>query len=298
MPRIGLSKPYFAIYSNDGPAVSYSGGGLMGKYTQLNMSLNDSGSDNNFYADNGIDETGAAQFAGGTLGMTTNNLLVAISQKILGTQVSSVTGIQGLQTVGAKWEHYDDRQSAPFLGVGGIYKHQVGGQIKYQAVIFPKVKCTTPSQDATTQGDSIEWQVDEITAQINRDDTPNHEWRRVSSLLDSEQDAEILIKAFLNIQDEPVTPAAQLTGLTIGTLALSPAFNAFVDTYEAATENAADVITAAGAEGVEVAITVNGDALTNGQAATWTPGENTVAITASGDGMTSTVYTVTVTADE
>lgn len=297
MPKIGLSKPYFAIYANSGSSVSYSGGGLMGKYTQLNLSLNDAGSDNNFYADNGIDETGAAQFAGGTIAVTTNNLLPAISEKILGTQLSAITGIDGLQTVGAKWEHYDDRQAAPFVGVGGIYKYQINGQIKYQAVIFPKVKFTTPSVDATTQGDSIEWQTDEITAQVNRDDTTNHEWRRLSTLLDSEQDAEILIKAFLGIEDTPVNPPAQLTALTIGTLTLSPAFNAFRAEYAANTENATDVITAAGAEGVSVAIKVGTTDVENGSAATWSAGENIVTITATGSNMATTVYTVTVTAE-
>ena len=35
MATIGLSKPYYAKYSNTGSTVSYSNGALLGKYTEL-----------------------------------------------------------------------------------------------------------------------------------------------------------------------------------------------------------------------------------------------------------------------
>lgn len=66
--------------------------------------------------------------------------------------------------------------------------------------------------------------------------------------------------------------------------------------YTATTTNATNTITAAAGDDVEITITLNGDPFTNGTAATWTEGENTVVITASAEGATSTVYTVTVTA--
>lgn len=199
MPRIGLSKPYYALYSNTGSTVAYSSGGLMGKYTQLNMSLEGGRSNNGSYADNGIDESESSVFTGGTLAVTTNNLLTEVSSVILGNTTSEVTGVTGMTTKGAQWEHSDDRSVAPFVGLAGIYKYQINGAIKYRAVIFPKVKFSTPAMEATTQGSSIEWQVDEIEATINRDDTQYHEWRRLSSLLDTEEDAELLIKNFFSI---------------------------------------------------------------------------------------------------
>ena len=51
----------------------------------------------------------------------------------------------------------------------------------------------------TTQGETIEWQTPEITATLMRDDTTKHEWRRMSSPLDSEAEAEALLNSFLNI---------------------------------------------------------------------------------------------------
>ena len=39
MAKIGLSKPYFAKYSNTGETVTYSGGALMGKAVELSIEL-------------------------------------------------------------------------------------------------------------------------------------------------------------------------------------------------------------------------------------------------------------------
>ena len=65
--------------------------------------------------------------------------------------------------------------------------------------------------------------------------------------------------------------------------------------YSATTSNNTNTITATPAEDVTAAITVNDEAHTSGTAATWETGENTVKIVCTGDDMTPTTYTVTVT---
>lgn len=88
---------------------------------------------------------------------------------------------------------------------------------------------------------------------------------------------------------------ARLASLKIGSLTLSPAFNKSVMVYTAATTDATNTITALAMDG-EAAITieVNDVAHTNGTAATWGAGENTVEITVTSGTETET-YTVTVT---
>ena len=88
---------------------------------------------------------------------------------------------------------------------------------------------------------------------------------------------------------------ASLTGLTLGTVTLTPAFDPATLEYTATTTNATNTITATAAEGVTAAITVNDEAHTSGTAATWEEGENAVEITCTGTGMDTQVYTVTVT---
>ena len=86
-----------------------------------------------------------------------------------------------------------------------------------------------------------------------------------------------------------------LSALTIGSISLNPTFAAGTTAYTAETSNATNAITATATdENAGVAITVNGDSLTNGSSATWEEGENIVAITVTNGGSSKT-YTVTVT---
>ena len=55
-----------------------------------------------------------------------------------------------------------------------------------------------------------------------------------------------------------------------------------------------NTVTATGADGVTVAIKVNGTTITSGSSATWNTGSNTLTVTAT-KGTSSKVYTVTVT---
>ena len=89
--------------------------------------------------------------------------------------------------------------------------------------------------------------------------------------------------------------AAELSALSIGSSVLIPNFATGTKTYAVTTSNASDEITATGSDGATVAITVNGTVHTSGTAATWETGANTVKITVSKSGSTTSVYTVTVT---
>jgi len=98
-------------------------------------------------------------------------------------------------------------------------------------------------------------------------------------------------------QAERAQTSAVLSSLTIGNLMLSPAFSPDVTSYSAETTNETNAVTAAAASGTAVSILVNDEEHTSGQSATWNSGINTVTVTASKIGLTSTAYTVTVTKD-
>ena len=89
--------------------------------------------------------------------------------------------------------------------------------------------------------------------------------------------------------------SARLSGLTIGALTLSPTFDPDTTEYTATTTNATNTITATPEdEDAEVTI-LNGETpVTNGTAATWIDGANTVTITVK-NGTAQKVYTATVT---
>lgn len=196
MATIGLSKPYYAIYTAGDETVTYSDGGIMGKATEANIEIETS-DDNNLYADNAITETDRV-FSGGELTLSTDDLSAEVSKAILGVHEESITDITGITDTDVKELIFDDRQSAPYLGVGYIIKKRVGGVDKWRALMLTKVMFSIPADAATTQGETIEWQVPELSATIMRDDTTYHTWKREATLT-TEAQAEAYIKSKLGI---------------------------------------------------------------------------------------------------
>lgn len=197
MATIGLSKPYYAVYSNTGTTVSYANGGVMGKATEANIEV-ETTEDNNLYADNAIAETDRS-FAGGTLTLSTDDLSQEVSKAILGIKEEALTEITGVTDEDASELIYDDTQETPYLGAGFIIKKKVSGVYKWRAVVLTKVMFGVPSDAATTQGETIEWQVPELRSdQLCCDDSANHVWKREATFT-TEAQAEAYIKARLNI---------------------------------------------------------------------------------------------------
>lgn len=197
MASIGLSKPYFALYSAEGSTVTHSSGGVMGKYTDINIAPT-GGDENILYGDNGPAESDTS-FGGGTVTLGTTELLPEIAKTILGLKNVPVGTTPVLTTKDASWNVYDDSQQVPYVSVGGIVKKKVNGVIKWAAFVLEKVQFTTPGLEATTQGKTIEWKTPSLTANILRSDAEGHPWFRISSFLDTEADGETLVKDYLGI---------------------------------------------------------------------------------------------------
>lgn len=70
-------------------------------------------------------------------------------------------------------------------------------------------------------------------------------------------------------QTESAQVSAVLTGITIGSLQLTPSFDAGTTSYTAETVNDEDAVSATAASGTAVMILVNGAAHTSGNDATW-----------------------------
>ena len=89
---------------------------------------------------------------------------------------------------------------------------------------------------------------------------------------------------------------ARLASLSLGSLTLSPSFDADTFAYTTSTTNATNTVTASAESGCEATIEVNGTAITSGSAATWVSGTNTVKVTVTKPGAADVIYIVTVTA--
>ena len=196
MATIGLSKPFYAVYNNSSGTVTYTAGASMGKATEANIEIETS-EDNNLYADNAIAETDR-QFTGGTLTLSTDDLSQEVSKAILGLNEQPLGEISGVTDQIVKELIYDNTQVTPYLGIGFIIKKVVGGVTKWRGVMLAKIMFSIPSDAATTQGETIEWQVPTLTATIMRDDSATQVWKREATFT-TEAQAEAYIKNRLSI---------------------------------------------------------------------------------------------------
>ena len=218
MPKVGLSRPYVARYSENGAGtVTYSGGVRAGRAVEYSFSLNDTGADNNFYCDNEVGESASGVFSGGSLSWTVAELEQGISEMILGLHTEQVA--VGDDTVTELV--YDESMASPYMGAGIIEKMIVRGQTKWRAVVFTKTQFAVPEMAATTQGETIEWQTDAITANVMRDDSTTHKWLR-TAVFDSESKADAYICHIFNITDASLEDLSveSTAGTAPGTTAL------------------------------------------------------------------------------
>ena len=89
--------------------------------------------------------------------------------------------------------------------------------------------------------------------------------------------------------------SADLSGLAIGSLTLTPEFDSSVISYTANTTNATNTVTATAKDSRATIEIKNGETIVqNGSAATWSDGTNTLTVKVTNGSATKT-YTVTVT---
>lgn len=186
MAIIGLCKPYYAIYTFDGTDITYSNGGYLGKAVEMSMDL-DTGDDNILYADNAPAEK-EANFSGGTITVTTDDLQPTAAAAVLGLTLTAVSNTGITDTSTPVEMIFGESQTVPYCGLGIVVKKRINNATKWLGVVWPKVQFENPNASVSTQGETIEWQTPEISATIFRDDSSARNWRR-ESLLDSEADA-------------------------------------------------------------------------------------------------------------
>lgn len=189
----GFSMPYVAKYSNVGNVVTYSGVMQLARGVSVSLSL-DTTDDNVFHADNVSAETAAAIFTGGTATLTVDGLLAAAEKFILGLpEITKV--MSGGEQVDVS--HYGDGMEIPYVGIGFVVRYQSAGVVTYAPVVLAKARFQQPGLGAATQEESIDWQTQELTATLMRDDTASHDWKLVGADQSTEEAAVEVLKAIL-----------------------------------------------------------------------------------------------------
>lgn len=181
----GYSKPWVALYANSGGTVTYSSGQYLARGVEVSIEP-EAADSTPFYADNTIAEQAGGGFTGGTVTLTVDGLKDAARALIL-----------GLPTASGNWTNFGDNMAIPYVGIGFVVRYMEDGVTSYMPVILTKTQFNVPGITAATQEDAIEFQTQELTATIMRDDTANHVWMQMGTAQATEAAAETAIAAVL-----------------------------------------------------------------------------------------------------
>lgn len=158
--------------------------------------------------------------------------------------------------------------------------------------------CTAarPSVQSQTKEEETEVQTETLTITASAVYNASYDKQIVKAKSSANIDAGVYAGWYNNVyQPSAATSEADLSNLVIGSLTLSPTFDADTISYTATTSNATNIITATAADnGAGIVVVLNGNSIANGSAATWVDGENIVKITVT-KGTAQRTYTVTVT---
>lgn len=188
----GFSKPYVALYAENGGTVTYTKQQVLAR--GVNVSIEPTTPDENaFYADNVQAETAPGVFTGGTLTLTVDGLLETARSLVFG--LPEPTPLSDTDTT--KIYKEGEKMSIPYVGVGFVVRYQSGGVVSYTPMVLTKVRFNTPSTEAQTQEENINWQTEELTANIMRDDTADKNWKIFAEGQETEADAEKILQTLL-----------------------------------------------------------------------------------------------------
>lgn len=186
----GFSLPYIALYSaSTAGVVSYTSGQILARGVSVSLDVNSASDDNIFYADNVAAETVAGTFTGGTATLTVDGLKEDAEKLLLGLPAADTSG----------FVHYGDSAQIPYVGVGFICRYMSAGSTEYVPVVLTKCRSSMPNLSANTQEAEIEWQTQELSFNVLRDDSANHDWKMVGTALTTEALAEAKVKTALGI---------------------------------------------------------------------------------------------------
>ena len=190
----GFSMPRVALYSESGGSITYTSGTALARGVNVQITPNDAGDDNIFYADNQAAERVAGTFTGATLTLTVDGLLDAARKLIMGLATATAETV-GTESVDIY--NFDDDQVIPYVGIGFVVRYMQDNVTTYVPVVLPKCRFDQINDNAATQEADISWQTQELTATVLRADDAKHCWKRIGEEQTTEAKATAVITTIM-----------------------------------------------------------------------------------------------------
>lgn len=191
----GFSHPVVALYNAPGGPGTYSDGRVAARGVSMEMTV-ETAVNNDFYADDSVAESEAGIFSDGTLTLTLDGMHPEVERFVLGLEAPRAVDIGG-KTV--QFSGTGTSANPPYVGVGVIVEYKSNGKNIYVPVIFTKGKFRQTGMSAKTRQGSIDWQTQEMTVDLHRDDTPEHHWKEVGEDCATADEAIDILHAALNV---------------------------------------------------------------------------------------------------
>ena len=185
----GFSFPYVAKYAANEGVITFSDAMELARGVSVNVSPTTSDA-NKFYANNQEAESGPNRFTGGTATLTVDGLLVAAERFIMGLPAAGEDG----------WTAYGDSAQIPYVAIGYIARFMSGGVESFTPTILVKTKFQQINSDYATQEEEIDWQTQELTADLFRGDDLNHSWKYLGTDYATEAEALAALRTKLGVQ--------------------------------------------------------------------------------------------------
>ena len=193
MVTTGFSRVHVAVYDAAEGVVTYSGCKELARAKSMSTEISAT-EDNNFYVNNQLGETEPASFSNGTAKVVVDGLSAEEEALILGIEESTMQ-VNGEEVSVVK---FGKAMNPPYVGIGAVKRMQLNGATSYRPIILTKARFAIPPEAAETQEEKINWQTQELTATLMRDDTAEANWKIIPKKnFDSEDKAVAFIKAVL-----------------------------------------------------------------------------------------------------
>lgn len=192
----GFSAPYVGIYANNGGAVTYTKGRRLARGVDVSLDV-EASDDNEFYADNVLAESENGKFAGGKCTLTVDGLHDDAEQLIYGLPDPEDYSYGENKKV--KVLNYGDNANPPYVGIGFVITYKSSGLETFQPMVLTKGKFATHGTEAKTREGETQWQTQSLEAAIHRDDSANHNWKKLFEEQTSEAEAIAILEAFLGV---------------------------------------------------------------------------------------------------
>lgn len=185
----GFSQPWVALYQETAGAITFENAMELARGVDVSIDV-DEPSDNDFWANNQMAESGPAHFTSGTANLTVDGLLITAERFIQGLPEAGQDG----------WTEQGDTTTVPYVGLGYIVRYMSGGVVSYTPTIFPKTKVQPFAVNAATEDQGeIDWQTQALAFKIFRSDNTNHGWRWIGADFATEAEALTALQTKLGV---------------------------------------------------------------------------------------------------